>query len=72
VKLTEYLPALPEDLLKKYGGKYVKADQDWGEKVAIGRSGRLITGQNPASGARASSVGYTTFGGLIRSFVCNV
>ena len=51
VKLTEYLPALPENLLKKYGGKYVKADQDWGEKVAIGRNGRLITGQNPASGA---------------------
>ena len=50
VGLTQYMPELPETLLKEYGGKFEKADQDWGEKVCIGRGGKLITGQNPASG----------------------
>jgi putative intracellular protease/amidase len=48
VGLTKALPSLPEDLLQKAsGGKFVKAAQPWGEKVVV--SGRLITGQNPAS-----------------------
>lgn len=48
VGLTDAVPFLPEDALNKAsGGKFVKADQPWGEKVVV--SGRLITGQNPAS-----------------------
>ena len=46
--LTKAVPFLPEDALQKAsGGKFVKADQPWAEKVVV--SGRLITGQNPAS-----------------------
>lgn len=46
--LTEAVPFLPEDALQKAsGGKFVKAAEPWGEKVVV--SGRLITGQNPAS-----------------------
>jgi putative intracellular protease/amidase len=53
VGLTKALPFLPEDALQKAsGGKFVKADEPWGVKVAI--AGRLITGQNPAS---ATAVG---------------
>lgn len=51
--LTKALPFLPEDALQKAsGGKFVKAAEPWGEKVAV--AGRLITGQNPAS---ATAVG---------------
>lgn len=40
-----------EDVLNKNsGGKYTKAAQDWGEKVVVENDGKLITGQNPASG----------------------
>jgi putative intracellular protease/amidase len=53
VGLTDVVPFLPEDALQKAsGGKFVKAAEPWGEKVAI--AGRLITGQNPAS---ATAVG---------------
>lgn len=46
--LTKAVPFLPEDALNKAsGGKFVKADQPWAEKVVV--QGRLITGQNPAS-----------------------
>jgi putative intracellular protease/amidase len=37
-------------MLKKHGGKYVKAAEIWGEKVVVARDGKLITGQNPTSG----------------------
>ncbi|KAF2829280.1 class I glutamine amidotransferase-like protein [Ophiobolus disseminans] len=48
VGLSEVVPFLPEDALNKAsGGKFVKAAEPWGEKVVV--SGRLITGQNPAS-----------------------
>ncbi|KAJ4351601.1 uncharacterized protein N0V89_006944 [Didymosphaeria variabile] len=48
VGLTKAVPFLPEDALQKAsGGKFVKAAEPWGEKVVV--SGRLITGQNPAS-----------------------
>jgi putative intracellular protease/amidase len=51
--LTDALPFLPENALQKAsGGKYVKAKEAWGEKLVV--SGRLITGQNPAS---ANAVG---------------
>lgn len=53
VGLTKAVPFLPEDALQKAsGGKFVKAAEPWGEKVAV--SGRLITGQNPTS---ATAVG---------------
>jgi putative intracellular protease/amidase len=51
--LTKAVPFLPEDALQKAsGGKFVKADEPWGVKVAV--AGRLITGQNPGS---ATAVG---------------
>lgn len=31
------------------GGKYVKAEKDWGEKVVVARDGKLATGQNSIS-----------------------
>lgn len=51
VGLSKYMPFMLEDSLNKNsGGKYVKADQDWGEKVVVENGGKLITGQNPSSG----------------------
>merc|ERR1711939_138876 len=59
VQLSKYMPFMLEDALKQNGGKYVKADQDWGEKVVVsGKDGKLITGQNPAS---AAAVGKAIF-----------
>ncbi|WP_026933119.1 type 1 glutamine amidotransferase domain-containing protein [Christiangramia echinicola] len=46
VELTEVVPFLVEDMLKKNGGVYSKGD-DWAEYVLV--DGNLITGQNPAS-----------------------
>ncbi|RMZ71816.1 hypothetical protein GMOD_00009157 [Pyrenophora seminiperda CCB06] len=46
--LSKVVPFLPEDALTKAsGGKFVKAEEPWAPKVVV--SGRLITGQNPAS-----------------------
>lgn len=53
MKLTEVVPFLVEDELKRLGGKFEKA-ADWQSYVVV--DGTLITGQNPASstaGARA-------------------
>ncbi|KZM25508.1 uncharacterized protein EKO05_0008962 [Ascochyta rabiei] len=51
--LSDAVPFLPENALQKAsGGKYVKAAEPWAEKVVV--TGRLITGQNPAS---ATAVG---------------
>lgn len=50
VGLTKVVPFLLENRLKEgigAGGKFVKADQPWGEKVVV--DGKLITGQNPNS-----------------------
>lgn len=47
IKLLKHMPYNVETLLQEYGAKYSKADSIWGEKVV--QSGRLITGQNPAS-----------------------
>jgi len=50
VNLTSAMPFKLEDKLNEAsGGKYVKAAEDWGQKVVVARGGRLITGQNPAS-----------------------
>jgi len=46
VQLTDVVPFLVEDELKKSGGHYTKTD-DWG--VHVVEDGLLITGQNPAS-----------------------
>ena len=46
VQLTDVVPFLVEDMLKKNGGEYSKGD-DWA--VYAVEDGLLITGQNPAS-----------------------
>ena len=53
VKLTNVVPFLLEDELKKTGGHYSKGP-DWG--VHVQTDGMLITGQNPASSAEAAKV----------------
>lgn len=52
VQLTNVVPFLVEDELKRLGGLYEKA-ADWESFVLV--DGRLITGQNPASSAAAAS-----------------
>ena len=47
-QLTDAIPYLVEDALKKEGGLYEKAAAAWGEHVVYDRG--LLTGQNPASG----------------------
>ena len=51
VHLTNVVPFLVEDELKKLGGIYSKGP-DWGSYVR--QDGLLITGQNPASSAEAA------------------
>lgn len=51
VKLSSAMPFMLEDELRKNGAKFEKAADPWGEKVVVGKEGRLITGQNPASAA---------------------
>jgi putative intracellular protease/amidase len=48
VQLTDIVPFLVEDELKRLGGRYEKVD-DW-QALAIA-DGHLVTGQNPASSA---------------------
>lgn len=49
--LTEVVPFLVEDMLRKNGGKYTKA-ADWQPHVVV--DGLLTTGQNPASSEPAA------------------
>jgi len=51
VKLTNVVPFLLEDEMKKLGGHYSKG-ADWGSYIKI--DGLLITGQNPASSEAAA------------------
>ncbi len=51
VQLTQVVPFLVENELKRIGGRYEKAP-DW-ESFAI-VEGRLVTGQNPASSTAAA------------------
>lgn len=51
VQLTEVVPFLVEDELRRLGGAYSKGE-DWGPYVV--EDGLLITGQNPASSAPAA------------------
>lgn len=47
VGLSSIMPFMLEDQLVAQGGKYMKADEPWAAKVVV--SGKLVTGQNPAS-----------------------
>jgi len=59
VQLSSAMPFSLEDKLNEAsGGNYVKAKEDWGEKVVVARGGNLITGQNPAS---ATGVGQAIY-----------
>lgn len=51
VGLTKIVPFLVEDMLKANGGHFEKG-ADW--SVFVLRDGKLITGQNPASSAKAA------------------
>ncbi|WP_026621979.1 putative intracellular protease/amidase (plasmid) [Ensifer sp. WSM1721] len=51
VQLTEVVPFLVEDELKRLGGRYEKAG-DWADFTVV--DGRLITGQNPSSSTSAA------------------
>lgn len=51
VQLTDVVPFLVEDMLKKNGGQYSRGD-DWAPHVVV--DGKLITGQNPASSKPAA------------------
>jgi putative intracellular protease/amidase len=51
VQLTNVVPFLVEDELKRLGGLYEKG-ADWGSFLQV--DGNLITGQNPASSAAAA------------------
>ena len=51
VGLTDVVPFLVEDMLKKNGGDYSKGD-DWASYVLV--DGKLVTGQNPASSEEAA------------------
>jgi len=51
VGLTDVVPFLVEDMLKKNGGDYCKGD-DWASFVVV--DGKLVTGQNPASSEEAA------------------
>lgn len=51
VGLLSKVPYKLEDALIQNGGKYEKAAEQWGAHVSVGRDGKLISGQNPASAA---------------------
>ncbi|HBV15785.1 type 1 glutamine amidotransferase domain-containing protein [Chryseobacterium carnipullorum] len=51
VQLTNVVPFLVEDILKKNGGSYSKIE-DWAPYAVV--DGRLITGQNPASSEKVA------------------
>lgn len=51
VQLTDVVPFLVEDMLKKNGGVYSKIE-DWSPYAIV--DGRLVTGQNPASSEKVA------------------
>ncbi|MDY0931100.1 type 1 glutamine amidotransferase domain-containing protein [Chryseobacterium sp. CFBP8996] len=51
VQLTDVVPFLVEDMLKKNGGVYTKIE-DWSPYAIV--DGRLVTGQNPASSEKVA------------------
>ena len=64
VGLMSAMPFSLEDELNKVSdGKFVKADEPWGEKVVVANGGKLITGQNPASAAGVGKAIYAAISG---------
>ena len=64
VGLTPAMPfKLEDELNKSSGGRFEKAKEPWGEKVVVGRDGRLITGQNPASAGAVGEAIYQAISG---------
>ncbi len=59
VGLTDVVPFLVEDMLKKNGAQYSKGP-DWQSHVVV--AGNLITGQNPASSEAAAQALLTKLG----------
>ncbi len=59
VGLTDVVPFLVEDMLKKNGARYSKGP-DWQSHVVV--AGNLITGQNPASSEAAAQALLTKLG----------
>jgi putative intracellular protease/amidase len=53
-ELDKHVPFLTEDELKKRGAVYKKADQPWAAYAIA--DGRLVTGQNPASGGAVADL----------------
>lgn len=53
-ELDEYVPFLTEDELLKRGAVYKKADEPWAAYAIA--DGRVITGQNPASGGAVADL----------------
>ncbi|WP_294332906.1 type 1 glutamine amidotransferase domain-containing protein [Chryseobacterium sp. sg2396] len=51
VQLTDVVPFLVEDMLRKNGGVYSKTE-DWAPYAVV--DGRLVTGQNPASSEKVA------------------
>ncbi|PLU73713.1 type 1 glutamine amidotransferase domain-containing protein [Sinorhizobium medicae] len=51
VQLTDVVPFLVEDELKRLGGRYEKAE-DWADFTIV--DGKLVTGQNPSSSTSAA------------------
>ncbi|KZZ92910.1 ThiJ/PfpI family protein [Moelleriella libera RCEF 2490] len=47
VKLSDAMPFLLEDELKRVGAHFEAAEEPWGEKIVV--DGLIISGQNPAS-----------------------
>jgi len=66
VGLSAVMPFSLEDKLSEAsGGRFEKAKEQWGPHVVVGREGRLITGQNPASaGPLGEKVYEAIFGDL--------
>lgn len=54
VELDKYVPYLTEDELVKRGAIYKKADTPWAPFAIV--DGRVITGQNPASGGAVADL----------------
>ena len=54
VELDKYVPYLTEDELVKRGAIYKKADTPWAPFTIV--DGRVITGQNPASGGAVADL----------------
>jgi putative intracellular protease/amidase len=46
--LSSVMPFMLETQLQEHDGKFKTAD-NWAPKVVVGKEGKLITGQNPAS-----------------------